>query len=1172
MAEPVQQAPQLRALLEGGSDTDVLKALKRKKNGPHKTILKVPDMGTLRALLERVLQAARGAKLSLLNALLGLMPANPPSPDAAQWLQSLPTSMEALEAAFDVATDLETHAPDRRKHAIAASIMSIRAVSHLVDWSGEGLDSEARPMRDPCGPSFVRRLMRLAVRSNGEPALTVEALLTLIELLIDSPANARLLTAAAPESRALFQHYLHTCGIVGRQIDVVEILFRTALHETLPAHCTAGLPESALRLLDAMVAKKGHPEADAEEWEEDLRAVVRAVNRSLGAQARVYSVGAASIVVGRSTSKPRDRKWVDFNHDALSLVLPTMLQVAGAVVSFSYADMTSVEAAVAASPPDHVALTICMGGWPEDVPDTYADSSSKTARIRIILPLDAARGLAQATHVPQVTEPLQRTLAALAAAQDGATEDVPSPDDQQHGGANGTTRRPSIAITDTRATAFRPLPLEPSVHRSGAGGMRMASLTLIEPPPPAPMALAEAGAAQGNDENDEQHLFEESPICAQPAPAELPDSFDARLPGNSSGSSGGAPPEVPPVEGPAQRRLPAVDEHTPPPHPPPAAATRARHAAPAAEGRTVPECGPAPRSGRAQAAASGGTSSDSDRTADLSMEPVQAVAKPAKVPTSSDSRSCEPAQVEGPAAAAGKRSSRVVSYSETQLARAKGAKAAGPSGEPAQEHGQAAHTDKLLPTDPDWLTTAPTPHGKAAGGDADARRAKAPKQDPAGGLPLVERTYTLRQHKPEPEPYPEPELDLQATPPPANAGSWEFTTPPGDTGEPSEPDSPYRPPAAAKPKPKPRTEEEEEEVEEEPPLLPPPIAAQLRMPTITEEAPDAQAPDAGEADADEDAGALAAYVRKARARTTADAAGRRTGGLEAGLGFEPLPDLPLGRLATATPARVDAAAPATAAKAARSGLPAAKNGRPRAKRVAEPASKPQPTRGARKKARTASKQAAPAGAASAAGGGEDAEEAGATPSFSGVVHNMMSRLTSSANADSDAEEEGIESVRASIEGYLAKYNEGVAKKEAAIIQDANKKVAEAAAAAEAEVRADAATAAAAIKRRAAQITAALERMAADMRARGEAHEAAMAADWGAYQAKYKELLALEQAEREAIRRRQQGLKRKLDEVRTAAEAHVGAARDAVRRGRERAAKVPALARMLESLQNPLPEP
>ena len=35
---------------------------------------------------------------------------------------------------------------------------------------------------------------------------------------------------------------------------------------------------------------------------------------------------------------------------------------------------------------------------------------------------------------------------------------------------------------------------------------------------------------------------------------------------------------------------------------------------------------------------------------------------------------------------------------------------------------------------------------------------------------------------------------------------------------------------------------------------------------------------------------------------------------------------------------------------------------------------------------------------------------------------------------SDAEEEGIESVRASIESYLAKFNEGVAKKEAAIIQ------------------------------------------------------------------------------------------------------------------------------------------
>lgn len=35
---------------------------------------------------------------------------------------------------------------------------------------------------------------------------------------------------------------------------------------------------------------------------------------------------------------------------------------------------------------------------------------------------------------------------------------------------------------------------------------------------------------------------------------------------------------------------------------------------------------------------------------------------------------------------------------------------------------------------------------------------------------------------------------------------------------------------------------------------------------------------------------------------------------------------------------------------------------------------------------------------------------------------------------SDAEEEGIEGVRASIESYLAKFNAGIAKKEAAIVQ------------------------------------------------------------------------------------------------------------------------------------------
>lgn len=63
-----------------------------------------------------------------------------------------------------------------------------------------------------------------------------------------------------------------------------------------------------------------------------------------------------------------------------------------------------------------------------------------------------------------------------------------------------------------------------------------------------------------------------------------------------------------------------------------------------------------------------------------------------------------------------------------------------------------------------------------------------------------------------------------------------------------------------------------------------------------------------------------------------------------------------------------------------------------------------------------------------------------------------------------------------------------------------------------------------------------------------------------------------QAEREAGRKRQQGLKRKLEGVRAAADAQVAAAREAVRRGREHAAKVPALARMLQQLQPPLPAP
>jgi len=60
-------------------------------------------------------------------------------------------------------------------------------------------------------------------------------------------------------------------------------------------------------------------------------------------------------------------------------------------------------------------------------------------------------------------------------------------------------------------------------------------------------------------------------------------------------------------------------------------------------------------------------------------------------------------------------------------------------------------------------------------------------------------------------------------------------------------------------------------------------------------------------------------------------------------------------------------------------------------------------------------------------------------------------------------------------------------------------------------------------------------------------------------------------EYQANHERQQGLKRKLEEAHVAAQAEIGRARDAVRRNRAKAAKVPALARMLSGL-TARPEP
>ena len=55
-----------------------------------------------------------------------------------------------------------------------------------------------------------------------------EALLTLIDLVTDSAANAHALVAAEREGAALFQRYLRICGSAGRQVHAVQVICRVA--------------------------------------------------------------------------------------------------------------------------------------------------------------------------------------------------------------------------------------------------------------------------------------------------------------------------------------------------------------------------------------------------------------------------------------------------------------------------------------------------------------------------------------------------------------------------------------------------------------------------------------------------------------------------------------------------------------------------------------------------------------------------------------------------------------------------------------------------------------------------------------------------------------------------------------------------------------------------------
>ena len=66
--------------------------------------------------------------------------------------------------------------------------------------------------------------------SEEHPKVPEEALLTLIDLLTNSRANARLLVAARREGAALVKRYLRTCGSAGRQVHAACVPAWSEMH------------------------------------------------------------------------------------------------------------------------------------------------------------------------------------------------------------------------------------------------------------------------------------------------------------------------------------------------------------------------------------------------------------------------------------------------------------------------------------------------------------------------------------------------------------------------------------------------------------------------------------------------------------------------------------------------------------------------------------------------------------------------------------------------------------------------------------------------------------------------------------------------------------------------------------------------------------------------------
>ncbi|KAK9806156.1 hypothetical protein WJX72_003524 [[Myrmecia] bisecta] len=558
-------------LLRGSADSneaalEQLQALQESAQGQgaRSRAATITSMEGLRAVTDRLKKILGQEKLGsgeleLMRELLRLVPGDIPDHLVRGVLG--PDYLEVLATALDHLAEPFIKAPADEAAVPAAFTVVLQALDDLCELPYQGTDKKQVKGKGMLGTLFIPLLAGCIAASRdqeGLPAVRMRLpVATLLSLVTQHRANNKILAGLEEQCEALFGGVLQKCSDFSTQADILEIMYRSARHDCLPAARLEHFSSEFQDAFAALVAKLPQELDLAEE----LRALAVTNNAALGEAASLHCVQASKITIAPRTELDVPGCWLDFGRQHCSLTYyppedeqdedseapPDVLDIPYDVVkAVKLIEKPPREASAEA----RLLVKLELSSVPVTLPMAVLEATSRPFTLCFVLPKSTFDGLCRA--LPKVAE--LRSLSLKGPSQDSFPELTQRKPRVKM--STGVHIYPQLQLTrpnheETASRGARPLPLVSTLSKAAPGPAAEAPTVGGNQRQPAgshqvtgqtfqPVSAA-GQVAQTNNPADDKDEDGESPICAQALPTtEDQDQLQA------GGGNGGQLPDAPP--------------------------------------------------------------------------------------------------------------------------------------------------------------------------------------------------------------------------------------------------------------------------------------------------------------------------------------------------------------------------------------------------------------------------------------------------------------------------------------------------------------------------------------------------------------------------------------------------------------------------------------------------